>query len=233
MGYSLGDDKKSFDVFNTTISIHNKICEELKNNNWIYDDKSYSFKKDNRNLKIEVVQDHITSLYFYDDLVDWEKFINKNYEFEAVYGDDKIDCVSTYVSDSTNIKKIVNKLETAPLFEKEKTKYDKWILPVDVICYNELTTYETRIQAKNFYSRCMCCSEGSEHERYSNIFFSLDQTNDKMVHDGECEYYEEPTIFRVGKFVKDHNETVEKLPNPMKYSQYLEYKKNKDMEVHL
>ena len=118
-------------------------------------------------------------------------------------------------------------------YTKKYTSYNKWLSPVDVICYNELTTFENRIQAKNFYSRCMCCSEGSEHERYSNIFFSLDQTNDKMVHDGDCEYYEEPTIFKVGKFVKDHNETVEKLHNPMKYSQYLEYKKNKDMEVHL
>ena len=120
MGYSLGDDKKSFDIFDKTISIHNKVCEELLNNNWLYDDKKYIFNKDNRNLKVEVDQDHITSLYFYDDSVDWEKFINKNYEFEAVYGDKNIDCVNTYVSESTNIKKLVNKLEYAPLLEKDK-----------------------------------------------------------------------------------------------------------------
>ena len=65
------------------------------------------------------------------------------------------------------------------------------------------------------------------------VFSWAEDANDKMVHDGDCEYYEEPTIFKVGKFVKDHNETIEKLPYAMKYSQYLEYKKNKDMEVDL
>lgn len=54
MGYSLGDDKKSFDIFDKTISIHNKVCEELLNNNWLYDDKKYIFKKNDRTLKVEV-----------------------------------------------------------------------------------------------------------------------------------------------------------------------------------
>lgn len=120
MGYSLGDDKKSFDIFDKTISIHNKVCEELLNNNWLYDDKKYIFKKNDRTLKVEVDQDHITSLYFYDSTVDWEKFINQNYEFEAIYGDKNIECVTTYISESTNIKKLVNKLEYAPLLDKEK-----------------------------------------------------------------------------------------------------------------
>lgn len=102
--------------------------------------------------------------------------------------------------------------------------YNKWITPVDVICYNRLTTYETRKQARDFYLRCMNCSEGSERDRYTNIFLSLTQSNDKMVHDGECEYYEEPTIFSVSKYNKDHSEDIEKLPEPMKYSEYLKYK---------
>lgn len=119
MGYSLGDDKESFDMFEKTISIHKNICEELIRNNWIFDNKKYTFIKNNRNLKLELSEDHIESLYVYDDAVDWKRFTNQNHEFEAIYGDNKIECVMTYIDNTTNVKKMVNKLEYAPLLEKD------------------------------------------------------------------------------------------------------------------
>lgn len=125
MGYSLGDDKESFDVFDRTMSIHKKICEELIKNNWIYDKEKYSFSKNNRNLKLELDQDHITSLYIYDNNIDWERFIKQHGEFEAVYGDNKIDCVEIDIYDTTNVKKLVYKLEYAPLLEKDKDITDE------------------------------------------------------------------------------------------------------------
>lgn len=126
MGYSLGDDRESFDVFDRTMSIHQKICEELKKNNWIYDKEKYSFSKNNRNLKLELSQDHITSLYISDNDINWERFLKQNDEFEAVYDvNDKIDCVELYICDRTNIKKLVTKLEYAPLLEKDKDITDE------------------------------------------------------------------------------------------------------------
>lgn len=126
MGYSLGDDKKSFDVFDNTMSIHQKICEELIKNNWIYDKKQYSFSKNNRKLKLELSQDHITSLYISDNDINWERFLKQNDEFEAIYdSNDKIDCVELYICDRTNIKKLVTKLEYAPLLEKDKDITDE------------------------------------------------------------------------------------------------------------
>ena len=122
MGYSLGDDKESFDVYDNTISIHDRICEELLKNNWIFDKENYTFSKNNRTLKLELDQDHITSLYILDDAVDWEKFIKQNDEFEAIYGNNKIDCVEVYICNRTNINKLVNKLEHAPLLEKNIDK---------------------------------------------------------------------------------------------------------------
>lgn len=119
MGYSLGDDKKSFDVYEQTMLIHEKICEELIRNNWVFDNEKYTFSKNNRKLKLELDQDHITSLYITDDSVDWENFIKQNDEFEAIYGNNKIDCVEVYICDRTNITKLVNKLEYAPLLEKD------------------------------------------------------------------------------------------------------------------
>ena len=119
MGYSLGDDKESFDVFERTTLILEKIGEELIKNNWIFSKEEASFSKDNRKITLELDQDHITSIYIFDDSINWEKFIKQNDEFEAIYGDNKIDCVEIYASDRTNIKKLVNKLEYAPLLEKD------------------------------------------------------------------------------------------------------------------
>lgn len=114
--------------------------------------------------------------------------------------------------------------------------FNKNLRPVDTICYNELTTFETRKLATDFYLRCMSCSEGSERDRYTNLYLGLTQTNDKMVHDGECEYYEQPTFYKVGKYNPIHDciEDDFELPKTMKYTEYLEYKKeleNKDLEV--
>lgn len=120
MGYSLGDDKESFDVYEKTISIYDNICEELIKNNWIFDNENYTFSKNNRTLSLFLDQDHITSLYILDNSVDWENFIKQHNEFNAIYGNDKISRVEIYISDRTNIKNLINKLEYAPLLEKEK-----------------------------------------------------------------------------------------------------------------
>lgn len=119
MGYSLGDDKESINVFERTTLILEKIGEELIKNNWIFSKEESNFSKDNRKITLELDQDHITSIYIFDDSINWEKFIKQNDEFEAIYGDNKIDCVEIYASDRTNIKKLVNKLEYAPLLEKD------------------------------------------------------------------------------------------------------------------
>lgn len=120
MGYSLGDDRESFDVFDKTIEIHKKICDELIKNNWKFDNKKYTFSKNSRDLRLEVSEDHVDSLYVYSDTIDWERFANRYGEFDCVHGDNhKIEGVETYVCDKTDAKKIVNKLEYAPLLEKD------------------------------------------------------------------------------------------------------------------
>ena len=43
---------------------------------------------------------------------------------------------------------------------------------VKITCYNKTRTM-TRREAMEFYYEGMCCSEGSEHERYETIFFQL------------------------------------------------------------
>ena len=98
--------------------------------------------------------------------------------------------------------------------------------PVDVICYDSLTTYPNRKTAIKFYYDCMLMCEGAERERYTKIYLALTSSKDKMVSDED--YDKEPIIYRTSKFVGDHCEEETKLPKPMKYKQYLKYKKEQD-----
>lgn len=50
-----------------------------------------------------------------------------------------------------------------------KSKMDE---EVTITCYRQ-TEKRTRRDALNYYYEGMCCSEGSEHERYETIFFQL------------------------------------------------------------
>lgn len=119
MGYSLGDDKESFDIFERTENTLIEIGEQLKKNNWNFDADKGIFSKDNKDVAFELDTDHINCIYMYSSSIDWEIFCGENYEFEPVYGrDDNIDCVVTYVSSNTNISKIIRQLENS----KDKSK---------------------------------------------------------------------------------------------------------------
>lgn len=44
---------------------------------------------------------------------------------------------------------------------------------IKITCYNEIETWTDREKAKEFYLLCMMNSEGSEKERYCNIYIQL------------------------------------------------------------
>lgn len=79
----------------------------------------------------------------------------------------------------------------------------KWDNPVDVVLDGELTTFPTRKIARDFFFEAICGTEGSELDQYTVIFLGLEETDRKMVHDGESPE-ENPTIRSVCKFKGDH-----------------------------
>ena len=116
MGYSLGDDKESFDCYNETIEILNKIGDSLLSKGWIFDKENYVFKKDNRVLKLESNQDHVTTLCLSDKSIDYNKLCNNNNRYEIIVDyDDSIYGVCFNVSKNTSISEIVRDIENAPL----------------------------------------------------------------------------------------------------------------------
>ena len=81
MGYSLGDDRESFDVFEQTNLIVEKIGKELQKNGWKYNKEDYCFEKDDRVLTLDISQDHVNSIYISDSKIDYLKFCNKHSYF--------------------------------------------------------------------------------------------------------------------------------------------------------
>lgn len=119
MSYSLGDDKESFDVFERTQNFVKQIGNKLIEKGWVYDDEQNYFRKDERNLKFDTYEDDVTAILISDDSIDYKKIADKCYWYETVYGmNDEINCIEINVFKDTNINKIVNDLEYAPLKEK-------------------------------------------------------------------------------------------------------------------
>lgn len=48
-------------------------------------------------------------------------------------------------------------------------KFDK----IYTVCYDTLDVFNTKEEARKFYSDCYYNSEGAEHERYANILIDL------------------------------------------------------------
>lgn len=117
MSYSLGDNKESVDIYINTINFLDIVGKKMMDNGWCKNEKTGYLSKDNRKIKFETDQDHITSIYIYDFLVDWDKFCENKDEYEKIYENDEVACVSMYVSKNSNINKMIRDLENAPLKE--------------------------------------------------------------------------------------------------------------------
>lgn len=102
---------------------------------------------------------------------------------------------------------------------KINDEYDgKWNKPVEVVCYNNLTIFETRSEARQFYTTALNMSEGSEKERYVNIVVDLITTDSRMVHD---KVNSEPLILKIGKYVNGKYQMLRKCETLIAYSDYL------------
>ena len=58
---------------------------------------------------------------------------------------------------------------------------------VQVICYGQRETWRSRQEAKKFYFEAMVCCEGSERDRYTNIYIDLEDGK-TLCSDGDGEW---------------------------------------------
>lgn len=123
---------------------------------------------------------------------------------------------------------VIAKIREAGVSTKTSSEIDaasKWDSPVDVICGEDLTTFPTRKIARDFFFEGMCATEGSECDRYTAIFISLEESDAKMVHDGDMRD-ENPHIRSVSRFLGDHIGDRQLLDKPATYNSYIESKQS-------
>lgn len=120
MGYSLGDDKNSFDVYENTNKVLEKVGNKLIEKGWCFDNQNYHFTKGNRTLKLETSQDHVSYLYISDKSINCRKLCDCVPYYDILYDyDDSEYGVFVWVTENTNIDKIVRDIEYAPLKETD------------------------------------------------------------------------------------------------------------------
>lgn len=118
MSYSLGDDKNSFDVYENTNKVLEKVGNKLIEKGWCFDNQNYHFTKGNRTLKLETSQDHISYLYISDKSINCRKLCDRVPYYDILYDYDNSEYgVFVLVTENTNIEKIVRDIEYAPLKE--------------------------------------------------------------------------------------------------------------------
>lgn len=54
-----------------------------------------------------------------------------------------------------------------------------------VICYGQKEVWKSRKKAMKYYLNAMCCCEGSERERYTNIYCDLTEGLDICTDESE------------------------------------------------
>ena len=62
-GYSLGDDKESFDVYKHTAEFLNKVGKELEELGWKFNKEKGKFEKEDITIDMEAIQDNVNDLY--------------------------------------------------------------------------------------------------------------------------------------------------------------------------
>ena len=120
MGDSWGDDKNSFDVYENTNKVLEKVGNKLIEKGWCFDNQNYHFTKGNRTLKLETSQDHVSYLYISDKSINCRKLCDHVPYYDILYDyDDSEYGVFVWVTENTNIDKIVRDIEYAPLKEND------------------------------------------------------------------------------------------------------------------
>ena len=110
---------------------------------------------------------------------------------------------------------------------KGNKSVSKWDMPVEVVCGNRLDLFETRMEAKEFYTEAMNMCEGFAKERCANVVTALITTDDKMVHDKADK---EPIIQEMGRHVNGEYQMIKEWETLIAYSDYLESRQEETTE---
>ena len=119
-GYSLGDDKESFDVYKHTADFLNKVGKALEDLGWKFNKEKGKFEKEDITIDMEAIQDNVNDLYIGSNKLKLSKFVDDFSGYEDI-GEDTgiIYYVSTKAGDY-EARQLASKINGCEKLEENK-----------------------------------------------------------------------------------------------------------------
>ena len=119
-GYSLGDDKESFDVFKHTVEFTDKVGKALEELGWKFDKKTYKFEKEDKTIYMEVMQDNVNDLYISSNKIKLVDLVEEFSGYEDIGEDTGIMYYVSTKADDYEAKQLANKIDRCNVITESK-----------------------------------------------------------------------------------------------------------------
>ena len=117
-GYSLGDDKESFDVYKHTAEFLNKVGKALEDLGWKFNKSTNKFEKEDITIDMEALQDSVDNLYIGSNKLKLSTLANANSSYEDIGEDTSIIYYVSTRDDDFNAKQLASKINNCGRLEE-------------------------------------------------------------------------------------------------------------------
>lgn len=121
-GYSLGDDKESFDVYKHTAEFLNKVGKELEALGWKYNKQTYKFEKEDITIDMEAIQDNVNDLYIGSNKLKLSNLARNYSSYEDIGEDTGIIYYVSSKSDDYDARQLANRIDRCEVITQTESK---------------------------------------------------------------------------------------------------------------
>ena len=130
-GYSLGDDKESFDVYKHTAEFLNKVGKELEALGWKYNKQTYKFEKEDITIDMEAIQDNVNDLYIGSNKLKLSNLARDYSSYEDIGEDTGIIYYVSTKSDDYEARQLANRIDRCEVITQTESKKTETIDEVE------------------------------------------------------------------------------------------------------
>lgn len=130
-GYSLGDDKESFDVYKHTAEFLNKVGKELEALGWKYNKQTYKFEKEDITIDMEAIQDNVNDLYIGSNKLKLSNLARDYSSYEDIGEDTGIIYYVSSKSDDYDARQLANRIDRCEVITQTESKKTETIDEVE------------------------------------------------------------------------------------------------------
>lgn len=119
-GYSLGDDKESFDIYKHTADFLNKVGKALEDLGWKFNKEKSKFEKEDITIDMEALQDNVDELYIGSNKLKLSKFADDFSGYEDIGEDTDIIYYVSAKAGDYEARQLASKINSCEKLEENK-----------------------------------------------------------------------------------------------------------------